>query len=159
MSEALQDIVVKELEPLGLELFELQSRGTRSRPVLDVRIERRDGEKVTVEDCARASRAIEARLDEGGTVGPRYVLEVSSPGIERPLRSARDWSKFTGRDVVVTADAAGDQPELSSREMRIIGLEGEPGMEIVVLEDAAGRIHRVPLAAVRKARLAFNWKR
>ena len=159
MSEALQGIVVKELEPLGLELFELQSRGTRSRPVLDVRIERRDGEKVTVEDCARASRAIEAKLDEGGTVGARYVLEVSSPGIERPLRNARDWSKFTGRDVIVTADAAGDQPELSSREMRIIGLEGEPGTEIVVLEDAAGRNHRVPLAAVRKARLAFNWKR
>lgn len=159
MSEALQDIVVKELEPLGLELFELQSRGTRSRPVLDVRIERHDGEKVTVEDCARASRAIEARLDEGGMVGVRYVLEVSSPGIERPIKNARDWSKFAGRDVVVTADAAGDQPELSSREMRIIGLEGEAGTEIVVLEDAAGRSYSVPLAAVRKARLAFNWKR
>ena len=159
MSEALQDIVIQELGPLGLEVFELQSRGTRSRPVLDVRIERQDGEKITVDDCARASRAIEARLDAGGTVGQRYVLEVSSPGIERPIRNARDWAKFAGRDVVVSADASGDQPELSSRDMRIVGLEGEPDAEIVVLEDATGKTHRVSLAAVRKARLAFNWKR
>ncbi len=159
MSEALQEIVVKELEPLGLELFELHSRGTRSRPVLDVRIERKDGAKVTVEDCARASRAIEEKLDQGGIVSERYVLEVSSPGIERPLRNARDWSKFVGRDAVVTTDAAGEEPGLSAREVRIVGIEGNAGEEIVVLEDAGGAIHRVPLAAVRKARLAFNWKR
>ena len=159
MSEALQEIVVKELDPLGLELFELHSRGTRSRPVLDVRVERKDGAKVTVEDCARASRAIEAKLDQGGIVSDRYVLEVSSPGIERPLRNARDWSKFVGRDAVVTADAVGEAPELSAREVRIVGIEGNAGEEIVVLEDAGGAIHRVPLAAVKKARLAFNWKR
>jgi ribosome maturation factor RimP len=159
MSEALQDIVVKELDPLGLELFELHSRGTRNRPVLDVRVERKDGAKVTVDDCARASRAIEAKLDQGGIVSDRYVLEVSSPGIERPLRNARDWSKFVGRDAVVTADAVGEAPELSAREVRIVGIEGNAGEEIVVLEDAGGAIHRVPLAAVKKARLAFNWKR
>ena len=159
MSEALQDIVVKELDPLGLELFELQSRGTRNRPVLDVRVERKDGAKVTVDDCARASRAIEAKLDQGGIVSDRYVLEVSSPGIERPLRNARDWSKFVGRDAVVTADPVGGAPELSAREVRIVGIEGGAGEEIVVLEDAGGAIHRVPLAAVRSARLAFNWKR
>jgi len=159
MSEALQDIVVNELDSLGLELFELHSRGTKSRPILDVRIERKDGAKVTVDDCARASRAIESKLDEGSLVSTRYVLEVSSPGIERPLRNARDWSKFIGRDAVVTAEAAGEEPELSSREVRIVGVEGDAGAEIVVLEDAGGAIHRVPLAAVKKARLAFNWKR
>ncbi len=159
MSEALQTIVIKELDSLGLELFELHSRGTRSRPVLDVRIERKDGAKITVEDCARASRAIEAKLDEGSIVSTRYVLEVSSPGIERPIHSARDWSKFVGRDVVVSTDAAGNETELSAREMRIVGIEGDAGAEIVVLEDSGGAVHRVPLAAVKKARLAFNWKR
>ena len=159
MSEALQEIVVKELEPLGLELFELHSRGTRSRPVLDVRIERKDGARITVEDCARASRAIEAKLDEGSVVSERYVLEVSSPGVERPLRNARDWSKFVGREAVVSADATQGQPEISAREVRIVGVEGGAGEEIVILEDAGGAIQRVPLAAVRKARLAFNWKR
>ena len=159
MSEALQDIVVKELDSLDLELFELHSRGTRSRPVLDVRIERKDGGKVTVEDCARASRAIEAKLDEGSVVSERYVLEVSSPGIERPLRNARDWQKFVGRDAVVSSDAVEGQSELSSREVRIVGVEGDAGAEIAVLEDSGGITHRDTLAAMKKARLAFNWKR
>lgn len=159
MSEQLQDVVTKELEPLGLELFELHSRGTRSRPVLDVRVERVDGSKVTVDDCARASRAIEAKLDEGGIVAERYVLEVSSPGIERPLRNARDFRRFTGRDAVVTADPSDTTAELSGKELRIAGVEGDEGSEILVLEDAAGTACRIPLAAVRKARLAFNWKR
>src|SRR5690349_22453115 len=136
MSTTLQDIVTEQLEPLGLELFELQQRGTKSRPVLDVRIEKKDGSKITVDDCARASRAIEAKLDEGGTVSERYVLEVSSPGIERPLRTARDWSKFTGRDAVVSADATGETETLSSKEVRIAGIEGDAGSEIVVLDDA-----------------------
>jgi len=159
MSTTLQDIVTEQLEPLGLELFELQQRGTKSRPVLDVRIEKKDGGKITVDDCDRASRAIEAKLDEGGTVSERYVLEVSSPGIERPLRNARDWSKFVGRDAVVSADATDAVPALSSKEVRIAGIEGDAGSEIVVLEDASGETHRIPLAAVTKARLAFNWKR
>ena len=159
MSTALQDIVVQQLEPLGLELFELQQRGTKSRPVLDVRIERIDGSKITVDDCARASRAIEAKLDEGGTVNERYVLEVSSPGIERPLRNAKDWAKFAGRDAVVSADATDSSEALSSTEMKIAGVEGESGSEIVVVEDASGQSRRIPLAAITKARLAFNWKR
>ena len=159
MSQTLQEIVTQELEPLELELFELHSRGTKSRPVLDVRIERRDGAKITVDDCARASRAIEARLDAEHIVGERYVLEVSSPGVERPLRNARDWSKFVGRDAVVTADATTSTPELSSKEVRIAGIEGDAGAEIAVLEDAAGETQRIPLAAIKKARLAFNWKR
>jgi ribosome maturation factor RimP len=160
MSEALQDIVIAELAPLGLELFELRSGGSKGRPLLDVRIERVDGEKVTVDDCARASRAIEARLDEGHAVGSRYVLEVSSPGVERPLRNAADWKKFVGRDAVVTGDST--QPAgaaIGSREVRIAGVEGETGDETIVVEDASGETHRVPLSAIKKARLAFNWKR
>ena len=80
---------MSELETLGYDLVELQQRGTKNRPVIEVRLDRRDGEKVTVEDCTRASRALEARLDGGELVSDRYVLEVSSPGVERPLRQAR----------------------------------------------------------------------
>ncbi len=159
MNEALENIVRKELTGLALELFELRSVGTRNRPVLDVRIERLDGEKVTVDDCARASRAIEEKLDEGDVVGAQYVLEVSSPGVERPLRNAGDWKRFVGRDAVITAHPSEGRTGLSAKEVRIAGVEGEPGDEVVVVEDASGSTHRVPLAAVTKARLAFNWKR
>ena len=156
MSEALQAIVTNELEPLGLELFELKSGGSKGRPVLDVRIERADGKPITVDDCARASRAIEAKLDEGNVFGPKYVLEVSSPGIERPLRHAADWRRFIGHDAVMTVDS---EEGSRSREIRIAGVEGDAGKEIVVVEDAKGNSERLPLAAGKKARLAFNWKR
>ncbi len=159
MNNALQEVVTQEVERLGLELFELRSGGTKNRPVLDVRIDRRDGEKVTVEDCARASRAIEARLDEASYAGTRYVLEVSSPGVERPLRNAADWRRFVGRDAVVTNDSVSGGPDAGSREVRITAVEGGDGEEVIVAEDGGGRSLRIPLAAVRKARLAFNWKR
>jgi ribosome maturation factor RimP len=163
MSNALQDIVKTELIPLGLELFELRTGGTKGRPVLDVRIDRTGGENVTVEDCTRASRAIEARLDAMAYAGTRYVLEVSSPGVERPLRNAGDWRRFVGRDAVVTSDDVGDDvgggPAAGSREVKIAGVEGGDGEEVILVEDAGGNTLRIPLAAVKKARLAFNWKR
>lgn len=159
MNDALQHLVTKELEPLGLELFELKLGGTKGRPVLDVRVDRTDGEKVTVGDCARASRAIEAKLDEASFAGARYVLEVSSPGVERPLRNAGDFRRFAGRDAVVTNDAVEGGPEAGSREVRITGVEGGDGEEIIVAEDGSGKSLRIPMRAVRKARLAFNWKR
>lgn len=159
MSEALEAIVKPELIPLGLELFELHTGGTKNHPVLDVRIDRADGGKITIEDCARASRAIERKLDESSYAGVRYVLEVSSPGVERPLRNAGDWRRFVGRDAVVTHDAIEGGLDAGSREVRIGGVEGEEGKEVIVAEDPGGRSLRIPLAAVKKARLAFNWKR
>src|SRR6266545_1195688 len=120
MRDALEDLVKHELTLLGLELFELRTGGSKGRPVLDVRIDRTDGQKVTIDDCARASRAIEARLDSESYAGTRYVLEVSSPGIERPLRNAGDWRRFVGRDAVVTSDAVADGPTAGSREVRIV---------------------------------------
>src|SRR3982751_3130978 len=97
MNETLEPLVAEQIKPLGLELFELKVGGSRNRPVVDVRIEREDGEKGTVENCAQASRASEATLDAQDFGGKRYVLEVSSPGIERPLRNGRDWRRFIGR--------------------------------------------------------------
>ncbi|MDQ2890210.1 MAG: hypothetical protein M3R65_06590 [Gemmatimonadota bacterium] len=81
MNPALQDVVVQAIAPLGFDLFSVLQRGTRSRAVLEVRITRRDGDGITAGDCARASRAIEERLDAGGMLGEFYTLEVSSPGI------------------------------------------------------------------------------
>jgi ribosome maturation factor RimP len=71
MSDELEHVVVKCLDEIGYDLVELRKGGSRSRPVLEVRIDRRDGEKVTVDDCARASRALEARLETGALVADR----------------------------------------------------------------------------------------
>jgi|SRR5579883_825500 len=85
----LEAVVEATVDALGYDLVRLRRGGTRSRPVLEVRIDRRDGERVGIADCVRASRAIEARLDAGEQEGEggkplfaagRYELQVSSPG-------------------------------------------------------------------------------
>jgi len=152
VNEDLERVVASELDALSFDLVELRRAGSKSRPLLDVRIDRRDGEAVTVDDCAKASRAIEARLDQGDLVGERYVLEVSSPGVERPLRSVKDWRRFAGKKASVNSELLGGR-----KEVEIVTVEGEPGAEIVVARTAKGEDVRLPLAEVKDARLAFHF--
>jgi ribosome maturation factor RimP len=152
MPEALDAVVAQVLDALGFDLVELRVGGSRSRPTVDVRIDRRDGSPVAVDDCASASRALEQRLDSEASLGERYVLQVSSPGVERPLRSPADWRRFVGRSANVAS------PLLRGRaEVEIVGVEGEPGHEVVIVRDGNGTEQRMPLAGVTDARLAFHW--
>ncbi len=152
MPEALDAVVAQVLDALGFDLVELRVGGSRSRPTVDVRIDRRDGSPVAVDDCASASRALEQRLDSEASLGERYVLQVSSPGVERPLRSPADWRRFVGRSASVAS------PLLRGRaEVEIVGVEGEPGQEVVIVRERNGTEQRMPLAGVTDARLAFHW--
>ena len=151
MNDELEHVVVQGLDEVGFDLVELREGGTRSRPLLEVRIDRRDGEKVTVDDCARASRALEARLDTGSLVSDRYVLQVSSPG-ERPLRTPAEWRRFVGRWANVLAPAAGGR-----FEGEIVSIDEEAGDTVVTLRPERGEAKRIPLAAVKEARLAFRF--
>jgi ribosome maturation factor RimP len=92
------------VEELGYELVELEQAGTASRPILRLRIDRADaepGQGVGVDDCARVSRALSAELDSRPGLSPNYVLEVSSPGIERPLVRSKDFERFVGEEVAL----------------------------------------------------------
>lgn len=155
MGDMIESLVARELDGLGFDLVELRRGGSRARPVLEIRMDRRDGEKVTIEDCTRVSRAIEASLESSALVGEQYVLEVSSPGADRPLRHAADWRRFVGRRATVTSGllAGGKQ------EVEILAVGGEVGAEVARLRDAKGREVDVPLSDVTQARLAFHWKR
>jgi len=155
MRETVEPIVAQELDSLGFDLVELRRAGSKSRPVLEIRIDRRDGTKVTINDCARVSRAVEARLEAGALVTEQYVLEVSSPGADRPLRSASDWRRFVGRRATVTSTVLVG----GKQEIEILALDGEEGAEIANVRDAKGVDHLVPLSAITQARLAFHWKR
>ncbi len=154
MKDALEPLVIEELVRLGYDLVELRRGGSRSRPVFEVRIDRLDLQTVTVDDCARASRALEARLEGDAGLGEqRYVLEVSSPGMERPLRRAADWRRFTGRSALAKVPSLGGRVEVA-----IVAVEGDAGEEIIVVRDAKGVEHRVPLSEVAEARLVVHWK-
>ena len=150
VKDALEAVVGSELDAIGYDLVELRHGGTRARPLIEVRIDRRDGAAVTIDDCARASRVLEARLDGSELVSPQYVLQVSSPG-ERPLRTTEEWRRFIGRWANVLTPAHGGR-----LEGRIVGIEGEPGSEVAVLEPRPGDERRIPLADVKEARLAFH---
>jgi ribosome maturation factor RimP len=152
VNDDLQPLVESELDALGLDLVEMRRGGSRSRPTLEIRIDRRDGVKVTVDDCAAASRAIEARLDAAPVLGERYVLEVSSPGVERPLKTAADWRRFAGRKASVLSSALGGREEIV-----IVGVEEEAGVAQAVVRTRRGEEKRIPLAEVKEARLAFTW--
>jgi ribosome maturation factor RimP len=151
VKDGLEVVVVQELDTIGYDLVELRRGGTRSRPVLDVRIDRRDGKSVTIDDCTRASRALEAKLDGSSLVSEQYELQVSSPG-ERPLRTPEDWRRFVGRWVNVLS------PDYGGRfEGKLVAVEGEAGGEIAHVQPEKGEVRRIPLAAVKEARLAFHW--
>jgi ribosome maturation factor RimP len=155
MGETIEPIVVQELDTLEFDLVELRRGGSRSRPVYEIRIDRRDGTKVTVDDCARASRALEARLEAGALVSEQYVLEVSSPGADRPLRTLADWRRFVGRHATVTSGALSG----GKQEVEILAVEGEDGAAVVHVRDGKGRETHLPFAEITQARLAFHWKR
>src|SRR5687768_15938139 len=83
VNETLEAVVNAEVDAAGFDLVELRRAGSKARPLIEVRIDRRDGKPVSVDDCATVSRQLEARLDDSGLVAERYVLQVSSPG-DRP---------------------------------------------------------------------------
>jgi len=143
---------------LGINLVSMNWAGSRSRPVIRLRIERSPmgDPPVTVDDCARVSRALESWLDEHDEIPERYVLEVSSPGIERPLTRPRDWERFAGKPVVV--EGHGVLAERSHRlEAELLGLDPEPE-PTVRLRLGDGAEVGVPLADIKGAHLLFNWK-
>ena len=150
MNDELEHIVRQEVESSGFELVELRRGGTRTRPLIEARIDRRDGGKITVDDCATVSRAVEARLDGGAISSDRYVLQVSSPG-DRLLRSAPEWRRFVGRWANVLSPAQGGR-----FEGKIAAVEGDTGSEVVVLEISRDVERRIPLSDVKEARLAFH---
>lgn len=94
-TERIRQIIAPAVEGMGYEVVRVQISGTQ-RPVLQVMAERTDGEAMTVDDCADISRAVSALLDVEDPIKGAYTLEVSSPGIDRPLTRLKDYDRFAG---------------------------------------------------------------
>lgn len=139
----LEIVVEGALDGLGFDLVDLRRHGSRARPAIEIRIDRRDGQRVTVEDCARVSRVIEP------LVGEQTELQVSSPGADRPLKKEEDWRRFVGRRALVKSAALGGR-----KEVEIVAVDDG----VVTLRDGATE-YRVALSTIDEARLTFNWDR
>lgn len=157
----MEDELEARIGALGYEFVELERAGSRTRPILRVRIdlpESAPGQGVTLEDCARATRALEEYLDQLPELGGRYVLEVSSPGVERPLVRGRDFERFAGREVALRGSAplAGRSRRL---EGELLGLVEEGGEERIRLRLNDGAVVEVPRGEVARVHLVYRWER
>src|SRR5437868_2479571 len=94
ITERIQQIAAQAAKTLGVELVHVEVAGTKRDAVLRIYVDKEGG--VTIDDCSAVSRGIEEILDAEDFIPSRYVLEVSSPGIERELYSLSDFVKFTG---------------------------------------------------------------
>jgi ribosome maturation factor RimP len=149
------------VEELGFELVDLEQAGDTRRPILRLRIDRPDSGPstgVSLDDCTRVSRALEPFLDAREDLSERYVLEVSSPGVERPLVRRRDWERFAGREVVIRGRGplVGRPGKVQGELVGLVQSESG-GEELAVLRLPAGEEVRVPLSEVKEAHLVYRW--
>jgi len=153
--------IESRVEAMGFELVELEKAGSKARPVLRLRIDLPDSEPgrgVSVEDCTRVSRALQPFLDSEAGLPPRYVLEVSSPGIERPLVRPRDWERFVGREIALhgRGPLAGRARRIEGTLLGLVRGEGD-GDERVRLRLADDEVVEVPRDEIVRAHLVFRW--
>jgi len=141
-------LITGPLEGLGYELVRVQLSGG-DRPVLQIMAERADGAGMTVDDCADISRSVSALLDAEDPIAGAYTLEVSSPGIDRPLTRPRDFERFAGFDArIETHESIAGRRRFKGR---LLGLEAGV-VSLAVDEDT---VH-LPIEAIAKARLVLT---
>lgn len=104
LSMRIRDIIEPTIEAMGFELVRIRFGGDR-KPVLQIMAERPDG-TMDVDACADISREVSALLDVEDPIAQEYALEVSSPGIDRPLTRAKDFQRWQGFDAKVELDEA-----------------------------------------------------
>jgi ribosome maturation factor RimP len=139
-----------------LEIFDVQFRRESSGMVLRVRLDRPGPsavpeDSVSVDDCARVSRDLSAMLDVEDVVPTAYTLEVSSPGLDRPLRHLKDYRRFEGRRAKLVMREAVDGQTFFKGVLR--GVEDTD----VLIEGDDGRRHRVPYGIVTRANLEVEF--
>ena len=136
----------------GLDVWDIQSRREAVAHVVRVFIDRpgpsaSPEESVSIEDCEQVNREIGAILDVEDPLPFAYTLEVSSPGLDRPLRDADDYSRFAGRLAKVVVSEAVDNQKAFEGRLRGID-QGN-----VLLEASNGRLHRLPWRLIARGRL------
>ena len=134
--------------------------GSGRRPLLKLRIDRPHsipGQGITVDDCASVSRALEGWLDDHEALSERYVLEVSSPGVDRPLLRQADFDRFQGDGVAVIGREL-LLGRVTRMEGKLLGLRGEGTEEVVALQLMSGEEVEIPRTEIRKVNLVFEWK-
>ena len=141
-------LIADAIGSFGYELVHVEYQPRRDSSVLKIYIDRPGG--VTVDDCQRVSRHVGVMLDVEDLIPHRYTLEVSSPGIERPLFKPEDYKRFSGKEVRLTT-----LEKIEGRKNFVGYLRGiEEG---VVEFESEGKTIKVPFRSIRKANLVYRF--
>jgi ribosome maturation factor RimP len=140
----------------GLEIWDLTSRREAHGQVIRVFVDRAGPagspeESVGIEDCEQVSRELSTLLDVEDPMSFTYTLEVSSPGLDRPLRGPDDYERFAGRLAKIVVSEAIDNQ--TAFEGRLRGLADE----VALLEASNGRVHKLPLRLITRSRLEVEF--
>ena len=152
---ALTTLVEPEAEALGFALVRVKLFGGSDGQTLQVMAERPDTRQLTIDDCAALSRRLSDRLDELEAAGSdpiegEYRLEVSSPGIDRPLTRRQDYADWVGHEARITLAEKLDGQRTFKGDLA--GIEGE----VVSIRSAAGAVIDLPYAMIVDAKLVFT---
>lgn len=135
---------------MGYEIVRVILVGAGSgTPTLQIMAEKPDG-TMQLEDCSRLSQAVSAILDVEDILADKYYLEVSSPGIDRPLTRLKDFDRYKGFETRVEVST----PIEGQRKFKgmLKGIDGE----MILLEDENGKAHTLPFDTVEKAKLLLT---
>lgn len=149
---ALTALIEPEARALGLKIVRVAMFGGTSDPTLQVMAERPDTRQLVLDDCAALSRRLSDVLDAADPIDHAYRLEVSSPGIDRPLTRLSDYADWAGHVARLRVADAIDGRKQFEGELR--GVEGE----MVVLDVAKLGEVRLPFAAIVTAKLLLTDK-
>ncbi len=156
IAEKVTSLVEPVLARDGYELVEVEWLRQGGRWTLRLFIDKAGG--VQIDDCQAVSRTVEPMLDVEDFIEPAYDLEVSSPGLDRPLRKPKDFERFAGQRVQVKAygPVAGTAPGQAGRKHWTGALKGFDATAAAVLVDVDGVLHRIPHDQIAKAHLEYD---
>jgi ribosome maturation factor RimP len=149
-ADTVATLIEPTLQAMGYALVRVAIVGGAGRPTLQVMAERADGAAMSVDDCADISESISAVLDVEDPIAGAYTLEVSSPGIDRPLVKKADYDRFAGFEARVETS----EPVIGRKRFRgrVLGT----GEDTVRLKLDSGEDVELPLGRITKAKLVLT---
>lgn len=138
-------------EQLGYEVVDVTFKKEGADAVLRVTIDQPSG--ISSNDCERFSRTLDQKLDEVDPISGAYLLEVSSPGLDRPLKKPADFIRFAGEKAEIRCHTK--VMEKKQWKGRLVGWSEDDGGSIIL--EADGQTILLPWSAVSRARLSPDW--
>ena len=149
IEKTVASLVEPLIEKMGYDVVRIQISWSEKRCTLQIMAERKDQKSMTVDDCAAISRMLSPVLDEKDPIASEYTLEVSSPGIDRPLVRKEDFERFKGFNAKIELNAPVDGRKRFKG--RLLGVENAD-----ILLDFEGKKVNLPFSEIAKAKLVLD---